>query len=172
MLADEESILAKRAPFAKHDFWVTGYRDGEFWAAGEFTNQSREEKGGVGDMVARGDWFMSLEPDDEEAQGEAAQKAGPVIWSVFGFTHNPRVEDWPVMPVEIHQMHLRPADFFTSNPALDVPSARNNMSVLVPCGNGTAKQEPNVGAVQRDPLSHLQGTGPDVNPQEAGASVK
>ncbi|CAG9996034.1 unnamed protein product [Clonostachys byssicola] len=173
MLADEESILAKRALFAKHDFWVTGYRDGEFWAAGEFTNQSREEKGGVGDMVARGDWFSSLEPDDGGTQGEAAQRAGHVVWSVFGFTHNPRVEDWPVMPVEIHQMHLRPADFFSSNPALDVPSARNNMSVLVPCcDNGVAKQESNVGAAQGDPLSHLQGTGPDASLQEAGANVK
>lgn len=28
-------------------------------------------------------------------------------------------------PVEIHQVQLRPADFFTANPAIDVPSNRN-----------------------------------------------
>jgi primary-amine oxidase len=48
-----------------------------------------------------------------------------VVWCVFGLTHNPRVEDWPVMPVEIHQVNLRPADFFEGNPALDVPSGRD-----------------------------------------------
>ncbi|EKD12478.1 copper amine oxidase [Drepanopeziza brunnea f. sp. 'multigermtubi' MB_m1] len=44
--------------------------------------------------------------------------------------HNPRVEEWPVMPVEIHQLHLRPADFFTANPAIDVPGSKNTPSVL------------------------------------------
>lgn len=36
-------------------------------------------------------------------------------------------------PVEIHQLKLKPVDFFTSNPALDMPSNRNNTSVLVGC---------------------------------------
>lgn len=92
MLADEASVVAKRAPFAKHNFWVTGYRDGELWAAGEFTNQSTGEVGGVADMVARGDWFS-----DDAASSEAGTRSSPVLWSVFGLTHNPRVEDWPVM---------------------------------------------------------------------------
>ncbi len=39
-------------------------------------------------------------------------------------------------PVEIHQMHLRPADFFTANPALDVPTKKNDSSVLVACCGG------------------------------------
>lgn len=98
ILADEDSINAKRAPFAHHNFWVTGYRDGELWAAGEFTNQTREEEGGVGDMVRRGDWFSdasaSTNGDHKELGG---RKSSPVVWSVFGLTHNPRVEDWPVM---------------------------------------------------------------------------
>lgn len=28
-------------------------------------------------------------------------------------------------PVEIHTIQLKPADFFTRNPAIDVPSAKN-----------------------------------------------
>ena len=36
-------------------------------------------------------------------------------------------------PVEIHQLKLKPADFFTCNPALDMPTNRNNASVLVGC---------------------------------------
>lgn len=39
MLADPESIVAKRAAFARHHVWVTKYRDHELFAAGEFTNQ-------------------------------------------------------------------------------------------------------------------------------------
>jgi len=42
-----------------------------------------------------------------------------------------RVEDWPVMPVEIFQLHYKPADFFDKNPANDVPSSQNQASVLV-----------------------------------------
>ncbi len=33
-------------------------------------------------------------------------------------------------PVEIHQLAIRPSDFFTENPAIDVPSNRNEASVL------------------------------------------
>lgn len=102
MLADERSVQAARAPFGKHHFWFTGYRDGELWAAGEFTNQSHREEGGVKDMVERGDWFVDEAAvtsngdngDNEEAKGK---KSSPVVWNVFGLTHNPRVEDWPVM---------------------------------------------------------------------------
>lgn len=66
-------------------------------------------------------------------------------------------------PVDIHQMHLRPADFFTSNPALDVPSNRNEASVLVPCCKGKS--------VQEDPPSHLQGGASDIDAKNAGAKV-
>ena len=34
-------------------------------------------------------------------------------------------------PVDIMQLHLKPVDFFTENPALDVPSNRNLSSTLV-----------------------------------------
>ncbi|OTB02854.1 hypothetical protein M426DRAFT_322279 [Hypoxylon sp. CI-4A] len=187
LLADENSVQAARAPFATHHLWFTGYRDGELWAAGEFTNQAPREEGGVKAMVERGDWFV----DEKEEEGEGVNgtvtngelkgtKSDPVVWSVFGLTHNPRVEDWPVMPVEIHQFHLRPADFFTSNPALDVPSTKNESSVLVPCcdgPNGTQNLQSSAccssapslrtdSSVQRNPVSHLQGSGPDINPKD------
>ncbi|KAI1263767.1 copper amine oxidase 1 [Xylariaceae sp. FL1019] len=93
MLADENSTQAARAPYARHHIWVTGHRDEELWAAGEFTNQSKEEEGGVKDMVARGDWFV----DGVEGSEGQGKRSSPVVWNVFGLTHNPRVEDWPVM---------------------------------------------------------------------------
>jgi hypothetical protein len=33
-------------------------------------------------------------------------------------------------PVEIHELTIKPVDFFTANPALDVPSTRNLTSKL------------------------------------------
>ncbi|KJZ75220.1 hypothetical protein HIM_05414 [Hirsutella minnesotensis 3608] len=189
MLADEDGVLAKRAPFARHNAWVTGYRDGELWAAGEFTNQSCTEKGGVAAMVKRGDWFIDAGEKssnrhaangDENApmtngnEQSTGRMSSPVVWAVYGFTHNPRVEDWPVMPYEAQQIHLRPADFFERNPALDVPSKRNEASVLVPCCGAPASAENSVdtkngGSVQADPQSHLQGSGEGADPKAGGA---
>ncbi|KAI1662820.1 copper amine oxidase [Daldinia decipiens] len=200
MLADDKSVQAARAPFAKHHLWFTGYRDGELWAAGEFTNQAPREEGGVKTMVERGDWFVDdggvdsangavngEAHDDDTADEKKGKKSSPVVWSVFGLTHNPRVEDWPVMPVEIHQIHLRPADFFTRNPALDIPSNRNESSVLVPCCdkvNGTAQNGTHQSSTccsstslqtdstsQQNPVSHLQGTGPDFDPKDIPVGV-
>lgn len=82
LLADPDSIQARRAQFAQHHVWVTKYRDGELYAGGRYTLQSRKEVDGVSDAVKRGD----VVKDDDV-----------VVWNVFGITHNPRVEDWPVM---------------------------------------------------------------------------
>lgn len=72
-------------------------------------------------------------------------------------------------------MHLRPADFFTSNPALDVPSNRNEASVLVPCCGDKAADSASLEkgkSVQDEPSTHLQGSGPDIDAQKAGAHVE
>jgi primary-amine oxidase len=82
MLAHPDSVMARRAQFAQHHVWVTKYKDGELWAGGEFTNQSKKEVDGVADAVARND---------------DVENTDVVIWNTFGLTHNPRVEDWPVM---------------------------------------------------------------------------
>ncbi|KAL1793459.1 hypothetical protein ACET3X_008441 [Alternaria dauci] len=126
LLASQGSIQAQRALFTNHHVWVTKYQDDELYAAGRFTLQSQLEKGGVHDMAARKD---DVENEDL------------VLWNVFGLTHNPRVEDWPVMPVEIYQVHFKPSDFFERNPAIDVPSTKNNASVLVEkeCCSGEQK---------------------------------
>lgn len=69
-------------------------------------------------------------------------------------------------------MHLRPSDFFTTNPALDVPSKKNEASVVLSCcTNGDKKGEEET-TVQKDPVSHLQGGGPEVDPEAVGASVR
>jgi primary-amine oxidase len=44
--------------------------------------QSQTEIEGVADAVRRGDSVVDTDV---------------VVWNSFGITHNPRVEDWPVM---------------------------------------------------------------------------
>ncbi|KAK8069443.1 hypothetical protein PG994_006059 [Apiospora phragmitis] len=116
LLADPNCTQSRRALFARHHLWVTKYKDHELYAGGKYTLQSALEVGGVADAAARNDDVL-----DEDL----------VLWSVFGLTHNPRVEDWPVMPVEIMQLHLTPADFFSRNPAIDVPSNKDLTSKQV-----------------------------------------
>lgn len=94
ILADEGSIQTQRGQFSQHNACITGYRDGEFWAAGEFTNQSRMEVGGVGVMVRRGDWFTEEGKPKGGTNGQdivhhGAKKSSPVLWPVYSFTHNP-----------------------------------------------------------------------------------
>lgn len=82
LLADPQSVQARRALFANHHLWVTKYKEDELYAGGRYTLLSRDEIGGVADAAARHDNVL-----DEDI----------VVWSCFGLTHNPRVEDWPVM---------------------------------------------------------------------------
>jgi primary-amine oxidase len=56
------------------------------------------------------------------ADGEASiENTDIVLWHTFGITHFPSPEDFPVMPAEPMTLLLRPRNFFTKNPALDVP---------------------------------------------------
>lgn len=116
MLMNQGSFNQRRAQFSQHPVWVTKYRDGELFSAGEFTNQSAESDG-VEKWAARGD---------------SVQNEDVVFWHTFALTHNPRPEDFPVMPVERASVHLKPAGFFEKNPALDVPPSNQafNKSVL------------------------------------------
>lgn len=138
LLAAKDSVVRRRARFAEHHFWVTKYYDGDFWAAGKWSNQSLAEVGGLYDMAAR---------------KENVRDEDIVVWLTFGMTHNPRVEDFPVMPSEIITVALKPTDFFNKNPAIDVPRSIQafNKSVLV--------QSPLVGAEMR--LGRCCGSGKD-----------
>ncbi|KAI1049589.1 hypothetical protein LB505_008095 [Fusarium chuoi] len=127
LMADQASLVRKRARFAEHHIWVTRYKDDDLWAGGKWTNQSLIEKDGVADYAARND----------NVRGEDL-----VVWATYRLTHNPRVEDYPVMPAEAITVALKPADFFDRNPALDVPPSTQavNKSVLVPA-NGVSNGE-------------------------------
>lgn len=116
LMADPQSWHGRRCDFANHPLWVTKYKDHELFPAGQWTNQSR---GGEGLRA----WI---------ARREDVANSDPVVWHTYTFTHNPRVEDAPVMPVETVRLAIKPINFFNYNPALDVPPSRqcDNRSVL------------------------------------------
>lgn len=113
LYAQPGSVARKRAAFATHHYWVSKYKDQEFYAGGVWTNQSPNEVGGVSDAVAR---------------NENVRNEDVVVWHSFGLTHHPRVEDFPVMPTEFLDVHLTPNDFFTQNPSVDVPPSTQQMN--------------------------------------------
>jgi primary-amine oxidase len=110
LLADETSSIASRAAYARHHLWVTAYDPEQRYPAGDFVNQSR---GGLG--------LPQYVADDASLEG-----ADVVLWHTFGPTHFPRVEDWPVMPVDYARFTLKPHGFFERNPALNVPPSESH----------------------------------------------
>lgn len=106
LLADDDSPNARRAVFATKHLWVSRYRDGQRWPAGEHVNQNA---GGAG-------------VPEYVAAGESIDGADLVLWHTFGTTHFPRTEDWPVMPIDTCGFTLKPNGFFDRNPTLDVPA--------------------------------------------------
>lgn len=119
MLADAESYHHKRAEFADHNIYVTKYAENELFAGGYYTNQSR---GGTGVRS----WANRKDQIGQENGGSE-----PVVWVQFGINHIPRIEDFPVMPMEMLKVTLRPVNFFDRNPALDVPSSKQETNCSV-----------------------------------------
>ena len=117
MLADPDSFHFKRAEFADHNLYVTKYHDGELYAGGKYTNQSR---GGDGVRA----WAN---------RRENVTDTDLVLFVQFGLQHATRIEDFPVMPCETIRVAFKPVNFFEKNPALDVPpsSQEFNRSTLL-----------------------------------------
>jgi primary-amine oxidase len=103
--AQPDSWVRRRAAFLDSHIWVTPYRAGEMYAGGDYPNQSRG-----GDGLRQ--WT---------AANRDIHNHDVVLWYTLGITHNPRPEDWPVMPVHAAGFKLVPWGFFARNPALDLP---------------------------------------------------
>ena len=76
MMMGKHTFNYKRGIFASKPIWVTKYQDDELWAAGEFTNQSREDTG----LAVWANREENLENEDV------------VLWHSFGLTHVTRPE--------------------------------------------------------------------------------
>ncbi|KAJ5947232.1 hypothetical protein N7466_000247 [Penicillium verhagenii] len=127
LLAHPQSYHAKRSEFGSHALWVTRYNDDELYASGRHTMQSLGGEGINSVIKQRRDEELSV------GAKTSVRNEDIVIWHTFGSTHNPRIEDWPVMPAEKMVVGLKPVNFFSGNPSLDVAvsSQRSNQSILV-----------------------------------------
>ncbi|XXG49530.1 hypothetical protein AAC387_Pa02g3695 [Persea americana] len=105
-LAGPEAKFLRRAAFLKHNLWVTAYSRDEKYPGGEFPNQNPRVNEGLTTWVK---------------QNRPLEESDIVLWYVFGITHIPRLEDWPVMPVDRIGFMLMPHGFFNCSPAVDVP---------------------------------------------------
>nr|WP_246846343.1 primary-amine oxidase [Humibacter ginsenosidimutans] len=105
LLADADSDIHARATFTTKHLWVTPYAPDELYPAGDFVNM---HPGGAGIPA----WTAAdRNVDDTDI----------VLWHTFGLTHFPRVEDWPIMPVDTAGFVFKPYGFFDRNPTLDIP---------------------------------------------------
>jgi len=99
-----DSWVRKRAGMLNAHIWVTPYSATEIYAAGDYPNQSKG-----GDGLPK--WTKANRPVDGK---------DVVLWYTMGVMHNPRPEDWPVMPVHSAGFKLVPWGFFAKNPAMDM----------------------------------------------------
>jgi primary-amine oxidase len=100
-----EAAYLKRAQFLDHQVWVTKFNTEERYPAGDFPNQS-PVLDGLPVWIKRN---HSIDGEDV------------VFWHVFGVTHCPRPEEWPIMPVEHCGFKVMPFGFFDHSPAMDIP---------------------------------------------------
>eukprot|EP00879_Flechtneria_rotunda_P011264 GHRR01011766.1.p1 GENE.GHRR01011766.1~~GHRR01011766.1.p1 ORF type:complete len:590 (+),score=170.84 GHRR01011766.1:1269-3038(+) len=112
MLMQPESLVAQRAYFASRQLFVTPHDDEQMFPAGDHVVQSEE-------CLGLKQWLK---------QDQSLANADPVIWHSFGVTHLPRLEDFPIMPVETAGFMIKPYGFFMWNPTLDMPPDRNAAS--------------------------------------------
>lgn len=106
--ASKNAYWRKRAGFVENHVWVTPFNEDEFFAAGNYPNQSQG-----GDGLVR--WT---------AQDRDLENTDIVFWYTMGHTHIARPEDYPVMPAAYIGFLLKPLGFFDENPANDIPPSK------------------------------------------------
>ncbi len=104
-LMSTDDYPRRRAGFINHHLWTTAYDPTEQFAAGDYPTLSEPGQG----LPA---WIQA---------GRKIQDTDIVLWYTMSMHHLVRAEDWPVMPVLWHSFEIRPFDFFSGNPAMDLP---------------------------------------------------
>src|SRR4051794_5921181 len=92
----------QQSAFAQHQLWATRYADGELSAVGDHPNQG-----------VAGEGLPAYVADRAGIDGHDL-----VVWYTAGFTHEPTIEEYPVMPRETVGFSLRPDGFFEHTPTL------------------------------------------------------
>ncbi|ODV66966.1 peroxisomal copper amine oxidase [Hyphopichia burtonii NRRL Y-1933] len=110
LLAQEGSLVRKRAPWAANTTQVVPYQDeglgyGRLWPSGDHVAQwSGDGPRGMREWVGKGT--------------DNVDNTDILFFHTFGITHFPSPEDFPVMPTEIFDLMLRPRHLFKESAAL------------------------------------------------------
>jgi primary-amine oxidase len=132
LLCKPGSLVWRRAGFTRKVLWVTKYREGELFPAGNYVCQSTGQPG----------WPQNETVVDWSERNDNIENEDIVCWLQFGITHFPRTEDFPLMPAEPLSVMLRASNFFEKNPALWVPPTSLEQDTtsrdLNKCCNGAA----------------------------------
>jgi primary-amine oxidase len=97
-----------RGGFSQYQLWVTRHSDTERCAAGPSPTGAKQADG----LPV---WTKA---------NRAIDNTDIVLWYTMGMHHVARAEDLPIMPVAWHELEIRPFDFFSRNPAIDLPRPR------------------------------------------------
>ena len=109
LFARPGSIAERKAPFVAKHLWATAYHPAERFIAGEYPNQAPVGEDGV---------------QTWQRANRSLDGAELVLWPVVGVHHDPRPEEWPIMPVHRICLRLEPDGFFARNPSLDLPAPK------------------------------------------------
>ncbi|KAH4801563.1 amine oxidase [Parastagonospora nodorum] len=123
LMPKEGSLVWKRGGFARHAIHVTKYKEDQLFPAGRHVPQTSGEP-----SLGLPEW-IAANPH------ESVDNTDIVVWHTFGLTHFPSPEDFPVMPAEPMSILLRPRNFFTENPCMDVPPSHSATPSDVRTGN-------------------------------------
>lgn len=112
LLAQEGSLVRKRAPWAASHTQVIPYQDENYGYGRLYPS---------GDHVAQwsGDGLRGMRKWISDGS-DKIENTDILFFHTFGITHFPAPEDFPVMPTEIFDLMLRPRNIFDENPVLDV----------------------------------------------------
>ncbi len=104
-LLSPEDWPQRRAGFSDHQLWVTPYDSSERYASGVYVSGSKGTDG-------LPTWVK---------KNRSIANTDIVAWYTMAFHHVPRPEDWPQMPTMWHDFTIRPFDFYSTNPLMDLP---------------------------------------------------
>jgi primary-amine oxidase len=86
--------------------WVTNYKPEERFPEGTYPNRAKTDTG------------LKVFIEDNES----IQNKDNVLWITTGATHVARAEEWPMMPTEYVHAMLKPWNFFSQTPTLNLPA--------------------------------------------------
>lgn len=126
-----DSVMSRRAPFIHQHLWATRRTPGENFIGGQYPNQAEPGEEGV----------HVWQRQDRSLDGEEL-----TLWPVIGTHHVPRVEQWPVMPVDRIGIKIEPDGFFDRNPTMDIPDPHATCGLHGDGGHGAGAGDGENGA--------------------------